>query len=88
MKVTILSIKVEKELEILVGSITKGHPKLEESVSAKLLTCSDVLCFTRSMLSYLIKLPMLSYLITLLSFSNNDSIISFVKLFICRDECL
>ena len=70
-----LLIKVEEELENPVGSNMRRNRKLDESVSAKLLIGSDVSYCSKSML----KLP---------SFSNNDSIISFVKLFNCRDGCL
>ena len=45
LKVTLqkmLSIKVEEELEIFVGSNMRGDRKLDESVSTKLLTGSDV----------------------------------------------
>ena len=38
----ILWIKVEQKLKILVGSNMGGHRKLDESVSTKLLTGSDV----------------------------------------------
>ena len=44
-----LSIKVEEELEILVGSNMRGDRKLDESVSAKLLTSSDVSHCSKSM---------------------------------------
>ena len=73
------SIKVEQKLEILVGSNIRGDRKLNESVSKKLLTGSNVsYC---SNLCYIFEF-------SLLGFSNNDSIISFVKLFTCRDGCL
>ena len=73
------SIKVEQKLEILVGSNIRGDRKLGESVSKKLLTGSDV--------SYCSNLCY-SFEFSLLGFSNDDSIISFVKLFTCRDGCL
>ena len=44
LKVTLqkmLSIKVEEELVILVGSNMRGKRKLDESVSTKLLTGSE-----------------------------------------------
>ena len=72
------SIKVEQKLEILVGSNIRGDRKLDESVSKKLLTGSDVsYC---SNLCYFFEF-------SLLGFSNDDSIISFVKLFTCRNGC-
>ena len=37
-----LSMKGEEELEILFGSNIRGNRKLDESVSTKLLTGSDV----------------------------------------------
>ena len=37
-----LSMKGEEELEILFGSSIRGNRKLDESVSTKLLTGSDV----------------------------------------------
>ena len=48
----ILSIKIEEELEILVGSNMRGDRKLDESVSTKLLTGSDVSHCSKSMLNY------------------------------------
>ena len=70
----ILSIKVGEELEILVGSSTRGDRKLDESVSTKLLTGSNVLNCSTSML----KSPRRKILFEffLLSFSNNGSKIS------------
>ena len=53
LKVTLqkmLSIKIE--LEILVGSNMRGDRKLDESVSTKLLTGSDVSHCSKSMLNY------------------------------------
>ena len=53
LKVTLqkmLSIKVEKELEILVGSNMREDRKLDESVSRKLLTGSDVSYCSKSLL--------------------------------------
>ena len=81
-----LSIKVEEELEIFLGSKMRGDRKLDESVSTKLLTGSDVSYCGKSML----KSPRRNIFLelSLLSFSNNDSIISFVKLFTYRDGCL
>ena len=81
-----LSIKVEEELEIIVGSNMRGDKKLHESVSIKLFTGSDVSYCSKPML----KSPRTKtfFEFSLLSFSNNDSIISFVKLFTCRDGCL
>ena len=84
LKVTLqkmLSIKIEEELEILVGSNMRGDRKLDESVSTKLLTGSDVSHCSKSMLNYRGKIL---FELSLLSFPNNDSIISFVKLFTCR----
>ena len=45
-----LSIKVEEKLEILVCSNMRGDRKLDESVSTKLLTTSDVSYRSKSML--------------------------------------
>ena len=73
----ISSIKVEEELEILVSSNMRGDRKLDESVSTKLLTGSDVSYYSKSML----KSPRrkIFFEFSLLSFPNNDSIISFLK---------
>ena len=73
-----LSIKVEQELEILVGSNMRGDKKLDESVSTKLLTGSDVSYCSKSTS----KLPRskIFFEFSLLSFPNNDSIISFAKI--------
>ena len=81
-----LPIKVEEEFEILVGSNMRGDRKLDESMSTKLMTGSDVSYCSKSML----KSPRrkIFFEFSLLSFSNNDSIISFVKLFTCRDRRL
>ena len=81
-----LTIKVEEDLEILVGSIMREDRKLDDSVSINLLTGSNVSCFSRSML----KSPRtkIFFEFSLLIFSNNDGIISCVNLFICRDRCL
>ena len=89
MKVTllkILSIKVEEELKILAGSNMRGDKKLDESVSTKLSTGSDISYWNKTML----KPPRrkIFFEFSLLSFPNNDCIISFVKLFACRDGCL
>ena len=89
LKVTLqkmLLIKVEEELEILVGSNMREDRKLDESVSTKLLTVSDVSYCSKSMLKSLKRKMFFEF--SLLSFPNNDSIISFVKLFTCRDGCL
>ena len=43
---------MEEELEILVGSNMRGDRKLDESVSTKLLTGSDVSHCSKSMLNY------------------------------------
>ena len=54
LKVTLqkmLSIKLEEELEILIGSNMRGDKKLDESVSTKLLTSSDVSYCSKSMFS-------------------------------------
>ena len=54
LKVTLqkmLSIKVKEELEILVGSNMRGDRKLNESVSTKLLTGSDVSYCSNSILN-------------------------------------
>ena len=54
LKVTLqkmLSIKVEEESEILVGSNMRGDRKLDESVSTKLLTRSDVSYCSNSILN-------------------------------------
>ena len=80
LKVTLqkmLLIKVEEELEILVGSNMRGDTKLNESVSTKLFTGSDVSYYSKSML----KSPRrkIFFEFSLLSFPNNDSIISFLK---------
>ena len=74
-----LSIKVEEDLEILVGSIMREDRKLDDSVSINLLTGSNVSCFSRSML----KSPRtkIFFEFSLLIFSNNDGIISCVNLF-------
>ena len=45
-----LTIKVEEDLEILVGSIMREDRKLDDSVSTNLLTGSNVSRFSRSML--------------------------------------
>ena len=53
LKVTLqkmLSIKVEEELEILVGINMREDRKLDESVSTNLLTGSDVSYCSKSML--------------------------------------
>ena len=78
-----LLIKVEGDLKIHVGSNMSGDRKLDESMSTKLLTGSDVSYCSKSVL----KSPRrkIFFEFPLLSFSNNDSIISFVKLFTCRD---
>ena len=87
LKVTLqkmLLIKVEGELEILVGSNMREVGKLDKSVSTKLLTVSDVSYCSK----YMLKSPRKkNFKFLLLSFSNNDSII-FVKLFTYRDGCL
>ena len=74
LKVTLqkmLWIKVEKQLEILVGSNMRGDRKLDESVSTKLLTGSDVSYCSKSML----KSPRRKFFFefSLSSFSNNGS---------------
>ena len=46
-----LLIKVEEELEILFGSNKRGDRKLDESVSTKLLSGSDVSYCSKSMLT-------------------------------------
>ena len=67
-----LSIKVEEELKILVASNMREDRKLVESVSTKQLTGSDVSCCSKSM----IKSPRkIFFRFSLLSLSNNDSII-------------
>ena len=78
-----LLIKVEGELKIHVGSNMSGDRKLDESMSTKLLTGSDISYCSKSML----KSPRrkIFFKFSLLSFSDNDSIPSFVKLFTCRD---
>ena len=78
--------KVKEELEILVGSIMRGDRKLGESVSTKLLTGSYISYCSKSTL----KSPRrkIFFEFSLLSFPNNNSIISFIKLFTCRDGCL
>ena len=87
LKVTLqkmLLIKVEGELEILVGSNMREVGKLDKSVSTKLLTVSDVSYCSK----YMLKSPRKkNFKFLLLSISNNDSII-FVKLFTYRDGCL
>ena len=82
----ILSIKVGEELEILVGSNMTGDRKLDENVSTKLLAGSNVSYCSKSML----KSPRrkIFFEFSLLNLPKNDSIISFVKLFTCRDGCL
>ena len=75
LKVTLqkmLSIKVEGGVEIMVGSNMRGDRKLDESVSTKLLTGSDVPYCSKSMLKS-------SRRKIFFEFPNNDSIISFVK---------
>ena len=84
LKVTLqkmLSIKTEKELKILVGSNMRVDRKLDENVSTRLLTGPHVSYCSKSML----KLPRrkIFFESSLLNFSNNDSVISFVKLFTC-----
>ena len=75
-----LLIKVEEELKILVGR------KLDENVLTKLLKGSDVSYCSRSMLKSPRKKIFFEF--SLLSFSNYNNIISFVKLFTCRGRCL
>ena len=43
---------MKEELEILVGSIMRGDRKLGESVSAKLLTGSDISYCSKSTLNH------------------------------------
>lgn len=57
-------IKAEQELAILIDFNMRGDSKFHESVSAKLLTVSDVLHFSRSIL----KSPRI-YIFFLLEFS-------------------
>ena len=74
LKVTLqkmLSIKVEEELEIIVVSNMIGDNKLDENVSTKLLTGSDVSYCSKSML----KSPRRKFffVFSLSSFPNNGS---------------
>ena len=82
----ILSIKVEEELEILVGSNMRGDRKLDESMPTKLLTGSYVSYSSK----YMLKSPRrkMFFEFSLLSFPNNDSIMFFITLMTCRDGCL
>ena len=90
MKVTfqkILLIKVEEELEILVGSSMRGDGKFDENVSTKII--DKFRCFILQQIY--VKITKKNFFIfefSLLSFPNNGSVISFVKLFTCRDGCL
>ena len=89
LKVTLqkmFSIKVEEEFESLVGSNMRGDRKLDESVTSKLLTGSDVSYCSKSVLKAPRRKLFLEF--SLLSFSKNYTTISFVKLFTCRNGCL
>ena len=44
------SMKVEEELEVFVGSNMRGERKLDDNVSTKLLTGSDVFYCSKSIL--------------------------------------